>query len=92
VPGITATWFLDPFTTDNGATRMLPGSHRNPPPSAEVPIPGTETPGEGETLGCGPAGSVLIRDARLFHAGGLNRTQEHRRSALVFFQHDVPDT
>jgi ectoine hydroxylase-related dioxygenase (phytanoyl-CoA dioxygenase family) len=56
VPGITATWFLDPFTSDNGATRLLPGSHRSPPPSSEVPIPGSEIPVAGESVALGPAG------------------------------------
>lgn len=90
-PGITATWFLDRFTVDNGATRMLPGSHRSPPRSDEVPIPGTEIPGPGEVLAVGPAGSLLLRDARLFHAGGLNRSDGPRRSALVFYQREIAD-
>jgi len=91
VPGITATWFLDAFTADNGATRIVPGSHRSPPRAPEVPIPGTETPGPGEVVALGPAGSLLLRDARLFHAAGRNATTRPRRSAFVFYQHDIPD-
>jgi Phytanoyl-CoA dioxygenase (PhyH) len=42
VAGITATWFLDAWSDTNGATRVLPGSHRSPPVSSQVPIPVTE--------------------------------------------------
>jgi hypothetical protein len=90
VPGITATWFLDAFTADNGATRLLSGSHRSPPSSSEVPIPGTDVPVADEVVAVGPPGSLLVRDARLFHAGGRNSTRAARRSALVFYQHDIP--
>jgi hypothetical protein len=92
VPGVTATWFIDAFATDNGATRILPGSHRSGAPfGSEVPIPGTELPTPGEVVAVGPAGSLLLRDARLFHAAGRNSTTGHRRSAFVFYQHDIPD-
>jgi len=92
VPGVTATWFIDAFAANNGATRVLPGSHRSGAPSgSEVPIPGTEVPTPGEVVAVGAAGSLLLRDARLFHAAGRNSTTGHRRSAFVFYQHDIPD-
>jgi ectoine hydroxylase-related dioxygenase (phytanoyl-CoA dioxygenase family) len=92
VPGITATWYLDAFTIDNGATRVLPGTHVSGVPwASEIPIPGTEAPIPGEAIAVGPAGSLLLRDARLFHAGGRNATSGARRSAFVFYQHDIPD-
>jgi hypothetical protein len=89
VPGITATWYLDAFTAANGATRILPGSHRAPPPSSEVPIPDTEVPVPGEVIAVGPPGSLLLRDARLFHAAGRNATAGPRRSAIAFYQHRI---
>jgi hypothetical protein len=92
VPGITATWYLDAFTGANGATRVLPGTHVSGVPwASEIPIPGTEAPIAGEAIAVGPAGSLLLRDARLFHAGGRNSTGGSRRSAFVFYQHDIPD-
>ena len=92
VPGITATWYLDDFTVDNGATRILPRSHHTGVPwASEIPIPDTEIPVPGEVVATGPAGSLLLRDARLFHAGGRNATAGSRRSAFVFYQHDIPD-
>jgi len=90
IPGITATWYLDAFTAENGATRVLPGSHRTPPPSSEIPVPGTEYPVPGEVVAIGPPGSLLLRDARLFHAAGRNATRHPRRSALIFYQHRIP--
>jgi hypothetical protein len=92
VPGITATWYLDAFTAENGATRVLPGSHRSGAPWVpEGEAPDADTPIPGEVVAVGPAGSVLLRDARLFHAAGHNRTSRARRSALVFYQHDIPN-
>jgi ectoine hydroxylase-related dioxygenase (phytanoyl-CoA dioxygenase family) len=97
MPGITATWFLDAFAADNGATRVLPGSHHSLPANSEVTeaglytIPNSEVPVAGEVVALGPSGSLLVRDARLFHAGGRNTTTACRRSALVFFAHDIPE-
>jgi hypothetical protein len=92
VAGVTATCFIDAFAADNGATRVLPGSHRSGAPwCSEVPIPGTEVPVPGEVVAVGAAGSLLLRDARLFHASGRNSTTGHRRSAFVFYQHDIAD-
>jgi ectoine hydroxylase-related dioxygenase (phytanoyl-CoA dioxygenase family) len=97
VPGITATWFLDAFTVENGATRILPGSHRSLPANSDVTqdglhtIPGSEVPVSGEVLALGASGSLLLRDARLFHAAGRNTTKSFRRSAFVFYQHDIPE-
>jgi ectoine hydroxylase-related dioxygenase (phytanoyl-CoA dioxygenase family) len=92
VPGVTATWFIDAFATDNGATRILPGTHLSGSPwGSEVPIPGTEVPVPGEVVAVGPAGSLLLRDARFFHAAGRNSTARQCRSAFVFHQHEIPD-
>jgi ectoine hydroxylase-related dioxygenase (phytanoyl-CoA dioxygenase family) len=57
---------IDPFTPDNGATVVAPGTHqRLTPPSTEyleaVAMPAV----------C-PAGSVLVFDSTLWHAAGAN--------------------
>jgi ectoine hydroxylase-related dioxygenase (phytanoyl-CoA dioxygenase family) len=86
-PGLTATWFLDAFTATNGSTRVLPGSHVGPVPD----VAGSdERPLDGEIVTVGPAGSVLLRDARLYHAAGRNLSNGPRRGALVFYQHHIP--
>ena len=63
-------WALTDFTEANGATRLVPGSHRKPNP---------EYGGRYETVPAEmPRGSVLIWEGALWHGGGANRTQERR--------------
>jgi ectoine hydroxylase-related dioxygenase (phytanoyl-CoA dioxygenase family) len=63
-------WALTNFTDENGATRMVPGSHR-----AQNP----EYGGKYETLAAEmPKGSVLIWDGALWHGGGANTTSARR--------------
>jgi len=59
-------WMLDDFTIENGATRIIPGTHKNKsfPEDGKVY---TE-----EILITGKKGSVLIFDANLWHGGGGN--------------------
>jgi ectoine hydroxylase-related dioxygenase (phytanoyl-CoA dioxygenase family) len=86
VRGLTVTWFLDAFSEENGPTRLLPGTHLV---TARPLAAGRKEPVDGELSAIGPAGSVLLRDARLYHGAGRNRTAGPRRSILVFFQHDL---
>ena len=68
-------WALTPFTRANGATRVVPGSHRADRP----PAPYGE-PGDGPALPVAemPAGSVLVFDGSIWHGGGANTTGERR--------------
>lgn len=67
---------VDPFTTENGATHVLSGSHHSPdPPPDEVFW------AESERL-VGPAGSIVLFDSNLWHAAGSNRT-DRTRTALT---------
>jgi ectoine hydroxylase-related dioxygenase (phytanoyl-CoA dioxygenase family) len=63
-------WALSDFTAANGATRLVPGTHRQP------------SPDYGATCDSIPAemakGSVLIWDGALWHGGGANSTQTRR--------------
>lgn len=70
---------LDEFTIENGATRVLPGSHRMP-----------ERPPEDYLLEhaahvTGPAGSILLFDSNLWHAASPNRSGEPRRALTLTF-------
>jgi ectoine hydroxylase-related dioxygenase (phytanoyl-CoA dioxygenase family) len=65
-------WALTDFTIDNGATRLVPGSHR----SDRSPQPFGE-PVETRAAEM-PAGSVLVFDGSIWHGGGANRSTERR--------------
>lgn len=63
-------WALTDFTAENGATRLVPGSHRTANP---------EYGGAYETIAAEmPKGSVLIWEGSLWHGGGANSTDERR--------------
>jgi ectoine hydroxylase-related dioxygenase (phytanoyl-CoA dioxygenase family) len=68
-------WALTDFTDANGATRLVPGSHKKPSP---------EYGGNYETV---PAemkkGSALIWDGSLWHGGGANRTHQRRMGVAM---------
>ncbi len=69
---ISTIWAVDDFTADNGATEVIPGSHRW---------------GDGEIPEAGdprirpvamPAGSVVVFHGTLWHRGGANRSAAPR--------------
>lgn len=70
---------LDDFTADNGATYMLGGSHRR----AEKPS--DEDFYRQAERAVGPAGSVLVFNSNVWHAGGDNRTDRARRSVTPMY-------
>ena len=63
-------WALTDFTEANGATRLVPGSHRDPSPEFGRDYP--SIPAEM------PRGSVLIWHGSLWHGGGANTTGTRR--------------
>jgi hypothetical protein len=72
--------FLDPFGPANGATRLVPGTHRG----AGLQVVGGESPPE--TLVCeGEAGDMLVFDAGLLHGATTNRNGARRRSLLMLY-------
>ena len=66
----TTIWALTDFTADNGATRIVPGSHRDPGPP---PSPDDDVDAIAAEM---PAGSVMIMDSQLWHCGGPNTTDD----------------
>jgi len=78
--------FVD-FTADNGATRVVPGSHRWPDrwllPAEQMAltIPEPEQIAFAEM----PAGSAVIYSGGTIHAGGANSTDVQRRGAHLSY-------
>lgn len=70
---------LDDFTLSNGATYLLSGSHRR----AEKPT--DELFFEQADRAVGSRGSILLFDASVWHAAGLNRTERVRRALTLTF-------
>jgi hypothetical protein len=70
---------LDDFTPQNGATYMLSGGHR----MAEKPS--DEDFYARAERAIGPAGSVLVFNSNLWHAGGDNTTDRPRRSVTPMY-------
>ena len=69
--GISTIWAIDEFTTDNGATEIIPGSH----------LWGGERPAEDDPRiesVIMPAGSVVVFMGTLWHRGGANRSAAPR--------------
>ena len=58
-------WPLDDSTAENGATRLVPGSHRLPFPAAVLEDP--RAPVDGEVLAICPAGSAIMVHGDTWH-------------------------
>ncbi|HZR80096.1 MAG TPA: phytanoyl-CoA dioxygenase family protein [Candidatus Binatia bacterium] len=67
VLGVSVIWAIEDFTEENGATEIIPGSHRwagdHPDERAHE-----------ERAAVMPAGSAIVFDAALWHRGGENRS------------------
>lgn len=70
---LNTMWPFDDFTESNGATRLVPGSHRL-----------DDAPGEAETIVAEmPAGSVMFYLGSLWHGGGANATDRPRLGVIL---------
>jgi ectoine hydroxylase-related dioxygenase (phytanoyl-CoA dioxygenase family) len=77
-------WLLDDFTPDNGATRLVPGSHRLTVSVRDaLPDPAAAHPDEVKLTA--PAGTVVVFNSHLWHGGTLNRTDGKRRAMHSYF-------
>lgn len=72
---LNTMWALDDFTPENGATLIVPGSHRTSP--ADPP------PDEAAIVATMPAGSVMFYVGTVWHGGGANRTDERRLGVIL---------
>jgi ectoine hydroxylase-related dioxygenase (phytanoyl-CoA dioxygenase family) len=76
---VNAIAFFDDYGPDNGATRIVPGSHR-PSPQQPPFDPNDET---AVVQLSGTAGDILLFDVDLLHAGSRNVNGARRRSILI---------
>jgi ectoine hydroxylase-related dioxygenase (phytanoyl-CoA dioxygenase family) len=77
-PALSAAtvWAIDEFTEDNGATVLIPGSHRWP----DGRIPTDADPRRSAVM---PAGSCVLFLGTLWHGGGANRSAAPRLAATA---------
>jgi ectoine hydroxylase-related dioxygenase (phytanoyl-CoA dioxygenase family) len=72
---LNTMWALDDFTPENGATLIVPGSHRTSP--EERP------PDQAAVVATMPAGSVLFYVGTVWHGGGANQTDARRLGVIL---------
>jgi len=80
--GINFAWVLDDFTSDNGATEVIPGSHlaNDLDPSAFDAM--------AEPV-IAPAGTLMVFESRLMHRTGCNRSGASRAGLFGFYTRPI---
>jgi ectoine hydroxylase-related dioxygenase (phytanoyl-CoA dioxygenase family) len=81
--GVNTIFTLDPFTADNGATRVIPGSHIHERGMNPYDIFGETEP---TIPAVAPPNSAVMIDSRVWHGAGANTTDEPRRSIIIDFK------
>ena len=74
---VNIMWPLQEFTEANGATRIIPGSHK-----WTDKIPNADTPPVSVEM---PAGSALVYLGSVWHGGGANTTDESRLGVVMHY-------
>lgn len=74
VTNVNAVIPLVDFTKENGSTYFLKGSHKS------LTVPQEDHFYQNAIQGICKKGDMVVFNARLFHAGGVNRTQEDRHA------------
>jgi ectoine hydroxylase-related dioxygenase (phytanoyl-CoA dioxygenase family) len=77
-------WLLDDFTEENGATRVVPGSHRLTV-SVRDAVPDRDAPHPDQVTLTAPAGTVVVFNSHLWHGGTRNRSGRPRRALHSYF-------
>lgn len=74
---VNCMWAVDDFTAENGATLLVPGSHKWEP--------ARQPKDEEVTQAVMKSGSLLIYMASLLHAGGANRSESARTGVVLSY-------
>jgi ectoine hydroxylase-related dioxygenase (phytanoyl-CoA dioxygenase family) len=77
-------WLLDDFTEENGATRVVPGSHRRTT-SVRDAVDDPLAPHPEQVTLTAPAGTVVVFNSHLWHGGTRNDTDRPRRALHAYF-------
>lgn len=77
-------WVVDEFTADNGATRVVPGTHRSGRLPQDV-LDDVVAPHPDEVVLTAPAGSVIVFNSHLWHSGTPNRSNASRGGMTLSF-------
>lgn len=90
---VNTAWMLDDFSERNGATRVIPGSHKWIDATREqfgLTDPFDRHPDQ--IIVDAPAGSVLVFNAHTWHSGTQNRSDSTRRGIFAHFVAEEHDT
>lgn len=77
--GMNFAWLLDDFTSENGATEVVPGSHL-----AEGEIDPATLDSTGVPV-VAPAGTLMVFESRMVHRTGCNRSAEPRAALFGWY-------
>lgn len=77
--GMNFAWLLDDFTIDNGATEVIPSSHRWADHSEMAELDHHAMPV------IAPAGTMMVFESRMFHRTGNNRSSTPRAALFGWY-------
>ena len=80
--GMNVAWLVDDFTLENGATEVIPGSHRG-----EIRQP--ELDEERAVPVVAPAGTLMVFEGRLWHRTGRNRSSSPRAGLFGWYTRPI---
>ena len=83
-PLVGCIFMVDEFNAENGATRFVPGTHLQSREPGEV-MNNPQDAHDEQVLASGPAGSIIIFNASVWHSHGANRSAKPRRSIQAHF-------
>ncbi len=82
---LSTIWMLTDFTSENGGTLVIPGSHKSPqnPSAGDLSGIDRDAPYPTEMHITGKAGSVFVADSRLWHAVAPNISDTPRVGMVI---------